>query len=459
MSTEDDLGEDGGRVFLSHAGEARGVVESWHPVAVGRRPKDFIARDLLFESLSRDARLWKWRKLLKHRPRWTYDGTFGQSEFERKQIAIFRGFQFLHLEHLARIAEELDEDSRAVLLKVWNCWPTTLQVAWVGEGQKTSRDVCDQAWHCPFCFARNIVDLHDRIQRGPWSHPDEKHLVLATAVVAPELVDLSDDCSDRDVMTSIRQQFGGRLRHVAAEFGVVGGVLIVQPGPALHRGVFEAEDRAEAGLEFRVALLGEVPASERRKLLALKQAGGKEFIYEQFRFSGGDLPTDWNVGSGRRPGTLRKLLVGTSHSYCGSLAGIAGAFIWPSWILANAAQWQRHRELVAGMRMFDAFGTWRGALAESERHRSFPKFFPQRTRLVRHANSSLMALNACRHSEAQSRREALLDELAPIWDQLIGAAGSSPGHGRLRNAAAACGIQISERDARWITSEFRSAEV
>ena len=72
------------------------VVESWRILALGRRPKDFMARDLLLNSLFRDERPRLFHNLSKKPPSWLEDHVQHLPGSQRAQAIQLDALHYLH---------------------------------------------------------------------------------------------------------------------------------------------------------------------------------------------------------------------------------------------------------------------------------------------------------------------------------------------------------------------------
>src|SRR5262245_64800645 len=124
---------------------ARGAVEQWRIVAVGHRPKDYLARDCLYGSLWRDHRVPWFRRYLKKPAPWMealVDHLGDKSD--RRQALHCVVLDYLHKLHLARLYPILqyqygEGDELTRFQRLWRCTPYTVQVERRNGGKKNVR--------------------------------------------------------------------------------------------------------------------------------------------------------------------------------------------------------------------------------------------------------------------------------------------------------------------------------
>jgi hypothetical protein len=155
------------------------AVQAWPISAIGRRPADWLAHDLLLHGLLRDARLSYFHRLLKEPESWmsdrvaalNYNAMPGPTDAQRFQDQV-RGLQltalhYLHLRQLdsvhAWIRGQSSKDGGVALRRwrrLWNCPPYGA----VYEGRKATNRCCGLVHLCPWCRARAGVRLWQRLQ-------------------------------------------------------------------------------------------------------------------------------------------------------------------------------------------------------------------------------------------------------------------------------------------------------
>jgi len=152
----DDLGTEDGSQFLTRGGQAWQSVCSWQPEAVGHRPLDWAVRDLIVGGAVRDPRNWAIRQLIKKQHPRLYQGTYGCTDKDRKQIARCRAYMFFHDLSLHRYREV---DSLLVD-RLMQCPPNLFLVGMNEGGLRGNRGL---AKLCPYCLARNAAKMYRSI--------------------------------------------------------------------------------------------------------------------------------------------------------------------------------------------------------------------------------------------------------------------------------------------------------
>ncbi len=454
----DDLGVYGGNTYLPFAGIARQEVLGWAVRSVGKRPEDWLARDLLHGSLARDKRVWQYHRMRKGgtRPSWTMQDTDQYSDSERKTIANCRILHFSHLRYLHVLREHLAETAQ-VIARLWHCWPTGFECEWHGEGTRTARDVCDMMRLCPFCLTRGVVRLYRRILSGPLATSTEKLLLSGRLVCTDALLGNSDLCLPlRARITRLREQLGGFLRREAVCFGASGGILVFQMGP--QKDVLSRWENGETVAEsitrfsYRISILAEVTNPTIRLLDA---TNGQLRSVDAFHLNGNVLTPHWHLSTADKHG-LRRLLVGNSFTYRGKQnpAGDHGVFELSPWFISSPAQWNKHFDATRNLRLFNCWGNWVSALPA---RKPAPRLSNAPTRRGRYRRTvAFREKNGERRQEAEARRQAIFVNNEDILLSLMEENGGVPGRICINRAFADAGRNISDRDARWIVKELKS---
>ena len=146
----------------------------------------------------------------------------------------------------------------------------------------------------------------------------------------------------------------------------------------------------------------------------------------------------------RRQG-LRLALAGSSCSYerLDGTSNITGIFCWPSWNLSDPGQWVAHLEAMKHKRLFDPWGTWKGQLFDTL------------------SNPRVASMSVCRHpitvrqKAATERRERLLQHVEGLIDE--DAELLQCGHVALRKSLEGQGLQVTERDAKWLRASLMNS--
>ena len=338
---------------------------AWPIVAVGRRPRDFMGRDLIIGSCQRDLRLRRFRRHFNGLPDWATEMTHSVPRDRRQQATQLLVFQYEHRCHLAKLMEQAEDLDLRRLQRIWRCPPYGMQHEWAGEQNSDVFRTCDLQRQCPWCQARMAMQLHDRIESGAWQDPSDRLLVQATLRFDDQDLNEAGFARESRIRT-VRRNTASQFLKFADSIGIDGGLLTYLIGP--RRFAENEWDGGEVtgprywrGYDYFLSVLGEV--GERRHLLRQHVAEASESTHELAGVSIGSKTfwPDVRVRSGHR--ALRQLLIGTSlrRPSNNELGDGRGALFVPSWPLADFDQWQTHAEQTRGLPIFTFFGSWRQA--------------------------------------------------------------------------------------------------
>ena len=272
-----------------------------------------------------------------------------------------------HRVHLEKLVAEAGEEMQRHLRRAWRCQPYGVLVEWNGPGAATAYRACQLTRTCPWCLGRSVMDLHDRIETGPWAEPLGKQLLLGRLVINDH--DLNQAQIDESLEARIRfvrQSIARRLRRFMVALGVDGGIVTFQVGPRRYQqsrwsGTAMVLGDDVNGYEYTVTVLGEV--NQRLDRLAIaRERGLNDPRLKLPKIFADDLPLSPEVTCrhGGLQNCLRHLLVGTSKGYSGE--PVTGAFTIPAWPLAKYAQWNEYIVATRGLPLFTTFGTWKQGL-------------------------------------------------------------------------------------------------
>ena len=283
-----------------------------------------MVRDLLIESWRRDRRLWMYRELCINRPRWMAHGVerahgvVADKSSTTLQALHLRAMHFVHLHHLACMDELAfdDDDLRRVIRNLKNCWPEGYLAEWRANGVKTPGDVCRMSRHCPFCLARTVLKLHDRIHSMLKHDNNIQFLVSGKLKLTDDHFEFSNlDLQKR--ITFIRKKIGREFVKAAKAVGVDGGIIVFQISP--HRFTTtrwcdnECNHQNNDGYLYELSILGGV-SSRLSELVNLESQ--QQSRHDLPTLSGVPLYPQWCYRTVKYPQALRHLLVGTSFGYC-----------------------------------------------------------------------------------------------------------------------------------------------
>jgi hypothetical protein len=441
------------------------AVQEWEIVRLGRRPRDFAARDFLVGSLLRDERPkalhWMWRK-----PRsWMTDAVSHLTDRDYKQGLQILTLHLLWRQHLARLLAKTSPDDEKVyriLRRLWRCWPYGSTVRWVGPGTRESRDVCGLHWLCPWCLCRKVMGLYDRLLAGPLAKADlaGKYLVTARVEILHKDIRHLDD--DRDRARWCYDEVGRALRAYARYMlDVESGVVCYQAGPWLANW--------DHTLRSEVSLLG----------LSDLSAGYIEKMCSYYTplFQGDprlktDLDTEWRAAPAAAPQALRLLLLGSSIDYKGQVQvtrskssrkdyGVRGALNVPPTFMFGDLQWWAYARAVYGLRFYRPFGGWAGALGPARRPK--PELIATEADVAAWRRRRILEkANAARKDAAGARRQGLLALARPPWKEVRAAQQSRRGRPSLREPLrallAAQGVDVGASDLDWLVTTLGQEE-
>jgi len=361
-SVEDICGDD----WLDGWEQAVRSLASWRITAVGTRPLDYAARDLIVGSLLRDRRMWPLHKLSAEPEYWIYERTNDLPEELQhiaRQVLIV---QFLHALRLYRFhelaAHEEDDYTVKVIERLRNCVPYGVLVQPTNGVREPRARTCNRPRQCPFCFARNVVGLYKRFEPSTWNHP-ERYWVLGRLTISDEtLPDIPDLSNHGESCATIRRVLTGILARQARALGATGGISTFLMGPDQYAKWDNGElsDEPSFGFAYHASVLATV--QQRTVALDALIESNPEPLYEQcppLRSGDEEIQAEWKIRSATDPTALRLMLFGTGPACRKAIddGGDCGAFFLPSWPLSSYDQWRRHLVQANGLRMHARWGS------------------------------------------------------------------------------------------------------
>jgi hypothetical protein len=462
--------EGGEGVVLSIDGSVAAWMAQWQVMAVGNRPVDHMARDLMHAALLRNHRSVWFQKLARKPPEWLCQAVAHLPAKQQAQAAQHLALRLMHGRHLYHVSEaaarqgpsEIDLDDLASLL---DCRPRGVLLEWAGTAERVHDYTCGDFRACPWCLARRAVDLHDRLLRGP-CRPKAgagKHLLLGRIELDGE-ADFSV-LQDWEIEQA-RHDWGRRLKDWARECGAVGGLLVHQVGPT-----------KEAGLLHDLSVLAEVPTATADQRSRLGRVSGIEGEGHTCFVTGPSTGYESRVPirSAAMPAdhrqALRYLWAGTDAGFelerggiavNGALAGTAwgldGAIRLMPWFLFSPSQWSDYRRAMRGRHLVVPFGSWRGAFPRPRPADDLladpARFASQRARRAR--NRPLRDQNERVAEAAGEDRSRALPAARSAYAGLLEGTSRPVGRGQLREAMVRVGHPISERVARDLIELLRA---
>ncbi len=463
----------------------RAAVEAWRIEALGDHPGYHIQRDLLHASLLRDLRTKAFHGKTKEPEPWVQDRVAHLKPRHRQAAIQHTTLDVMNRRLIGLLWEELEgrlgppDPGRlghgadfGLLLALWACPPVGALLRWQGD-PRHARDFgdggCRNGRVCPWCHARQVRDLHDRLARGP-CRPGRlrgKCLIRIRARIAsgqlvhhnafaafarahahdvrrgPSHLGAKRFLGPEEVRL-VRGFWADTLSDTKGAWGIEGGIVTHQVEPYVDQCLSGAPEH-----RHELTLVGSFPSS--RLGIVRHHAEGMliEFTHKQAELVSVD------VADGANPQALRLLLSGPPYQMSSSAGPLysnwedargpgdrSGALRLMPWFLAGPPQWWSHFQATRGSKLYSTFGTWKEALgraAGGARRRQAP--------LDRHNEES--------RREALARQRKLLVAARPIYAGLSAEMGRKPGHSALREALAHhLGRGVSERDARRLVKEI-----
>jgi hypothetical protein len=507
---DDDRGGLDGHEGAFHL-DPQAAVESWRFRALGRRPRDFMARDLLLGSLWRDNRPRVFHTLSKDPVPWLEDHVRNLPGKLRAQAIQLDVLHYLHRRQLACLSQgdypnwDLEVDGRGMLAKLAGCWPYGALMTPPSrphENEVRRRRCCGLPWLCPWCYARAAERLYRLLQAGPLQDTQDKYLVLGW--FSTYGAQASPDSAWADVwagrcdtggyylqgprkVRSMRQAVHMKLRQYARELGITGGILTHQISPwrtgdpVYRRGV-------PSGLPtFRhdYALLGEVTLptdEEKQRFLDAtaynSSAQGRIELTDPDLIGGNIVLLNWSShpADDGKTDTLRLFLAGSSLSYpvrkleaCDGrreqVNRVRGAFALQPNFMMDDVQWWSYAETTRGLPLYVPFGSWRSSIHEvKEKQKAQKKMItlpvPARQRKAASARGkALKAANVKRQQGAQDEVARLVAIARPLLQGLMankaGKRGRPAYRSGLKHLLEANGYSVSMRQLKQVMARLR----
>jgi hypothetical protein len=442
------------------------LMAPWRIAAYGRRPVDFIARDLLFGSLGRDYRARVFNRLRSDLPDWIrVESRRSDAESESDQTAKMMHSHLLlraiHTRHLAELAlgsegERKSEELQKIRL-LDACCPMGLLYDWNGAQVQNPYRPCRLARACPWCHSRKVVRLYRELLAGPCDPAKAGNKILV--MVKVRIDEEPEEQVDTEVLTRNQvcrtiKVWQPRLEKYGTRLGLSGGLVGHQVGPLLLR-----DDRRSFQHEF--SLLGEVD----------HMRGGKwnAEAHDRFRYRAGFSASeehqpllgapDWGPAFGLEVtmmrmadvNALRWLLAGSAahrkrgdpafvrierntaaRTYDGSLhvrktIGVDGALALQPTFLFSSKQFWSQLESLRGSQLYRRFGSWIGSEGDEARL------------------GVLNRLNEDRRRLAVEDVERLAAETRPIFDALTATLGRVPGRSVFAKELQRLGYELPRR--------------
>ena len=351
---ESDLGEPNGRWRTEHATRAKYAAAVQSVSAVGRRPEDWIKRDLLSGSSGDDRRNWVLRKVLKN-PSTFLEQEPDQILYQSHQTIVreARAFDYMIRHQLFELIGALPRDSAewkaaaAAAVCPTSLYQTSERIPH-GFGFVRKNQVCRNNVVCPHCYARLMIKQFEAAAQ----FVKHEHPAFIGLFSQSSLVDFSDSERFHQHRLCTRKE----LVALAKSAGGVGGIWSQQVGPALSSEMHWSDDEVRVSdveaLELRVAVMAVIPGtrqslerlrgfpSQRQHIEQLTEVDLQRFDVKRslrsFFLKGRDLSTT--------PNKLRE--------------NSQGLFYWSPVSICSPAQWVSRYYLMQNQPAARRWGSW-----------------------------------------------------------------------------------------------------
>lgn len=418
---------------------------------MGNRPQDHMDRDLLLASLLRDHRLRMFRKQCLKLPAWASaipESVPTNYHRRAQQLIILGSMQQCLIEKMRdtiHVAADRNEGDR-MLNAMEACLP---RGALFTRTMADPGRACGRGRLCPWCHARSVQRLYRQLIEGPCTSDKlaEKHLVvLRTRVEDGEELDAQQ-------VHSVRDDYRFRLRQVAREIGMQGGVIIHQVTPWIPQ--YDRRQDRHRVFAHVFTMIGVVDSQEIGNFSqTIDNACSDGWI--------GEHETKTLPAATRH--ALRYLLFGSSYKFDSSelgivandprklIYGIQGAAALEPWFLFTPRQAWSYATAMHGTRLFDTFGNWRPS--QAERKRCSRKRCAKSEYGKENREMAFGFANDRRYSDANARRHKLVAIALPYFQKFKDAGGKRLGSPALRTVLNDAGHAVSDRDARWLAKNL-----
>lgn len=423
---EDAFGKSCGNRESVYSNQAKFYVAVQEVTALGRRPLDWMKRDLLAGAAGDDRRNFPHRTLLKN------ESTFLEQDldatlpgFFQTHIRELRAFDYFSRRHLLAMQDAMPQGSSAERgAELASVCPTSLYQTRtrIPHAHKNSRksNRCNHAWVCPHCYARQMARQYETAL----SRLEHSGAICFALLSRQTIISLDD----ADEFHYQRQTMQDALRSTADSLGVTGGLSTLQVGPTLEQEQYwdqnEALYRNTERLVLRVAVMGSVAAvdsslSKLRRYYAGEWTPPQETVIDLLRPATPEALRAIFV-KGRNSSTAADQL--TKNDY--------GLFHWPTMTLCSPCQWLSRFEMTRNQKCVAPWGDWR-----------------------KNAKKAVVSSTSDRQVAAADGTERRADLLKVI--HTLGPDAATMGRVALRRFLHGKGHDVSERDVRWLVGYCR----
>jgi hypothetical protein len=418
---EDAFGKSGGNRNSDYSKMAKFYAAVQAMTAFGRRPCDWMKRDLLAGAAGDDRRNFPLRTLLRN------DSTFLEQAADarpprpfQKQIRELRGFDYFSRRHQLEMQNAMRQGSSAERgAKLASVCPTSLYETktLIPHRYKNSRksNRCNNAWVCPHCYARQMA----RQYTSALPRLEQSGAVYLALLSRECIVSLNDTQN----FHYERKRMKNALRSTAESMGITGGLLTLQVGPTLKQKQYWEENEASyrniEELVLRVAVMGGIKI-DRSSLSRLRRYYAGEYTPPQ--------ETAIDLLRPAAPRSLRAIFVkgrNTSTAVDQLTENDYGLFHWPTITLCSPHQWLSRFEMTRNQKCVAPWGDWR--------------------KNAKKAADSSTSEHKVAAVDATKRRANLLNVIHALGPEI-----ATMGRVILRRFLQGEGYDVSEREVRWL---------
>jgi hypothetical protein len=413
------------------------AMNGWPIEAIGRRPADWLAHDLLLHNLLRDARIKSFHVLLKDPPDWMLNRVSHLPSGQQRRGLQLAALHYQHLRQLASVrdlaCDSADDDGGAEFRRwqrLWNCRP--FGADYEGRQERRKDHPCGMTLLCPWCWARAGVRI--------WKSLDAK-------LGNPTLMLLRWSLTSDDLESPLKDRLVIRMNTIGARAmsNRDGGLWWLPPrkrrwaGP--KGGQISSSKFAQGRLINDPFGLGGTMVDPYTILTAKQVRAARAEIRQYLDFWADELgiasgmtafrvePTTWRHPSGftshpqyrfvghllgQGPATLcpnellKKFLLTygepthqseDSYLHEGVLRGrdslLLRSLAWPSVALFTPLQWQTYAQNTKGWPLYRTFGSWRQVLAAASKSQKSNPLKVQQSRRPRLGAGHREAMSDC----------------------------------------------------------------
>ena len=435
---EDDTGIVKGKWVSPYGRIAKYLVARQPVIALGRRPTDWLKRDLLSGTTGDDPRAWFYRKTLKNQPNFLLhkkDQVLDESH--GSVVRASRAFDYSHRHHLFKIKAECPPGTteESWINSALDC-PTSLYETRLRFRPKASRRrrslVCQQVWFCPHCYCRAVVKNYQCAERMfEQSAPAFVVLITGEIVLEPRAY-----AQGKELLKTLRK----KLLDIAKSMGGTGGIWTQQVTIERQAQDFwqgnELTDKSVDCLGLRVGVMAVIPKEETSLRLfrsSVTEGPSREpyLRVDAMRF---DPKRTLRSAFSRRP----------TKGIRGHDANLSqndhGLFYWPLLAISNFDQWRARLEITANQPASRRWGSWsKQGSAPLKNHST-----------VESSQSVSVSANTI------SSIGKLAGKTDPVLDQIFSQLKKIPGRVRLQKELAKLGFTVTEREVRAILHDYKA---